>query len=83
MTAAISIVYLACVRPTVVKWDWQQPAEFMASRPELRAELLTLVSTDLAAELRQITFAVSSLAMEWPAVGQSGRQIFQPAASAS
>ena len=44
---------------TVVKWDWRQLVEFMASRPALRAKLLTLVSADLAAKLREITIAVS------------------------
>ena len=49
---------------TVVKWDWRQLVEFTASRPELRAKLLTLVSADLAAKLREITIAVSGLVAE-------------------
>ena len=49
---------------TVVKWDWQQLVEFMASRPALRAKLLTLVSADLASKLRDITIAVSGLVVE-------------------
>ncbi|UVK38834.1 popeye domain-containing protein [Mesorhizobium sp. AR10] len=49
---------------TVVKWDWRQLVEFMASRPVLRAKLLTLVSADLAAKLRDITVAVSGLVVE-------------------
>ncbi len=46
---------------TVIKWDWRHLVEFMASRPVLRAKLLTLVSADLAAKLREITVAVSAL----------------------
>jgi len=49
---------------TVVKWDWRQLVEFTGSRPELRAKLLTLVSADLAAKLREITLAVSGLVAE-------------------
>ena len=52
---------------TIVKWDWLQLVEFMASRPTMRAKLLTLVSADLAAKLREITIAVSALAVEQPA----------------
>jgi len=48
---------------TVVKWDWRQLVEFMASRPALRVKLLTLVSADLATKLREITIAVG-LAVE-------------------
>jgi CRP-like cAMP-binding protein len=48
----------------VVKWDSLQLVEFMASRPALRTKLQTLVSADLAAKLREITIAVSSLVME-------------------
>ncbi|WP_352995780.1 hypothetical protein [Mesorhizobium sp. M1273] len=36
----------------------------MASRPALRTNLLTLVSTDLATKLRDITIAVSGLVVE-------------------
>ena len=49
---------------TVVKWDWRQLVEFMASRPALRAKLLTLVSTDLAAKLREVATAVSGVVAE-------------------
>lgn len=52
---------------TVVKWDWLQLVEFMASRPSLRTKLLTLVNADLAAKLREITIAVSDLVVEAPA----------------
>jgi CRP-like cAMP-binding protein len=47
---------------TVVKWDLQRLGEFTANRPLLRAKLLTLVSTDLAAKLHEITLAVSGVA---------------------
>ncbi|WP_268926394.1 hypothetical protein [Mesorhizobium neociceri] len=36
----------------------------MASRPALRAKLLTLMSADLAAKLPDITIAVSGLVVE-------------------
>jgi CRP-like cAMP-binding protein len=49
---------------TVVKWDWRQLVEFMASRPALRAKLLTLVSADLAAKLREIATAVSGVVVQ-------------------
>lgn len=49
---------------TLVKWDWRQLVEFMASRPALRAKLLTLVSADLAAKLREITTAMCGLVLE-------------------
>jgi hypothetical protein len=52
---------------TVVKWDWRQLVEFTASRPALRAKLLTMVSADLAAKLREITVAISGLVVERPA----------------
>lgn len=40
---------------TVVKWDLPLLVEFTASRPVLRAKLLTLVSADLAAKLRAVS----------------------------
>ena len=49
---------------TVVKWDLRHLVEFLASRPVLRAKVLTLVSADLAAKLREITMAVSGLVVE-------------------
>jgi CRP-like cAMP-binding protein len=49
---------------TVVKWDWRQLVEFMASRPALRAKLLMLVNTDLAAKLREISITVAGLVVE-------------------
>jgi CRP-like cAMP-binding protein len=47
---------------TLAKWDLQHLREFTASRPELRANLLRIVSIDLAAKLRDI--AGPSLAAE-------------------
>jgi len=46
----------------LAKWDLQHVREFTASRPELRANLLRIVSMDLAAKLRDI--ASPSLAAE-------------------
>jgi CRP-like cAMP-binding protein len=48
----------------LAKWDLQHVREFTASRPELRANLLRIVSVDLAAKLRDIATAVPSLAAE-------------------
>ena len=39
---------------TVAKWDLRHIREFTASRPELRANLLRIVSIDLAAKLRDV-----------------------------
>jgi CRP-like cAMP-binding protein len=39
---------------TLVKWDLPQMREFTASRPELRANLLRMVSVDLAVKLLEI-----------------------------
>jgi hypothetical protein len=50
---------VACGRAVLAKWDLQQQREFMASRPELRANLLRIVSADLAAKLREATTVVS------------------------
>jgi CRP-like cAMP-binding protein len=46
----------------LAKWDLRHVREFTASRPELRANLLRIVSMDLAAKLRDI--ASPSLAAE-------------------
>jgi CRP-like cAMP-binding protein len=39
---------------TLAKWDLRHIREFTASRPELRADLLQIVTMDLAAKLRDI-----------------------------
>jgi CRP-like cAMP-binding protein len=49
---------------TLAKWDLRHVREFTASRPELRASLLRIVSMDLAAKLREIATASPSLAAE-------------------
>jgi CRP-like cAMP-binding protein len=49
---------------TLAKWDLEHVREFTASRPELRANLLRIVSMDLAAKLRDVTTAGSGLAVE-------------------
>ena len=49
---------------TVASWDLQHVREFTASRPELRANLLRIVSADLAAKLRDVTTAGPGLAAE-------------------
>jgi hypothetical protein len=48
---------------TLAKWDLRHMREFTASRPELRASLLRIVSMDLAAKLRD-GIAGSGLAAE-------------------
>ena len=53
---------VACGPATLAKWDLRHVREFTASRPELRANLLRIVSMDLAAKLRDI--ASPSLAAE-------------------
>ncbi len=40
---------------TLARWDLQHVREFTASRPELRANLLRIVSMDIAAKLRDLT----------------------------
>ena len=59
---------------TLAKWDLRHLTEFAASRPVLRAELSNIVSTDLAAKLRDLAAAVSGLAGEniAPALPQGG-----------
>lgn len=39
---------------TLASWDLRHVREFTATRPELRANLLRIVSTDLAAKLRDV-----------------------------
>jgi CRP-like cAMP-binding protein len=48
----------------LAKWDLRHVREFTASRPELRANLLRIVSTDLAAKLRDVATASSGLVAE-------------------
>ena len=43
---------------TLAKWDLRHVREFTASRPELRANLLQIVSMDIAAKLRDIASPV-------------------------
>jgi CRP-like cAMP-binding protein len=49
---------------TLAKWDLRHIREFTANRPELRANLLRIVSMDLAAKLRDVATAGSGLAAE-------------------
>ena len=49
---------------TLAKWDLQHLTEFTASRPELRANLLRMVSTDLAVKLLDIATTGSGLLAE-------------------
>jgi CRP-like cAMP-binding protein len=48
----------------LAKWDLVQLREFMASKPELRANLLRIVSADLAAKLQNATAMVSGFSGE-------------------
>jgi len=48
----------------LAKWDLRHVREFTESRPELRANLLRIVSTDLAAKLRDVATASSGLVAE-------------------
>ena len=59
-------------RSTLVKWALRQVREFTASRPELRANLLRIVSTDPVTKLRDVATTAPSLAAETPR--QSDRQ---------
>ena len=45
---------MACGPAALVKWDLQHLREFTASRPELRANFLRIVSADLAAKLQDM-----------------------------
>ena len=47
---------------TLAKWDLRHLREFTASRPELRANLLQIVSMDLSAKLHDVAAAVSGFA---------------------
>jgi CRP-like cAMP-binding protein len=49
---------------TLAKWDLQHVREFTVSRPELRANLLRIVSVDLATKLRDIAATGSGTAAE-------------------
>jgi CRP-like cAMP-binding protein len=49
---------------TFAKWDLRHVREFTESRPELRANLLRIVSMDLAAKLRDIAITDPGLAAE-------------------
>jgi CRP-like cAMP-binding protein len=55
---------VACGPTALAKWDLQQLREFMASRPELRANFLRIVSADLATKLRDAATVVSSFGGE-------------------
>jgi CRP-like cAMP-binding protein len=44
---------------TLAKWDLRHLREFTATRPELRAKLLQIVSLDLGVKLRDVATAVS------------------------
>lgn len=48
---------VACSAGTLASWDLQHVREFTASRPELRASLLRIVSADLAAKLHDVSIA--------------------------
>ncbi|MGY3484720.1 hypothetical protein ACVW1C_002603 [Bradyrhizobium sp. USDA 4011] len=48
----------------LASWDLEHVREFTAIRPELRANLLRIVSADLAAKLRDVTTAGPGLAAE-------------------
>jgi hypothetical protein len=48
----------------LAQWNLQNLREFTASRPELRANLLRIVSVDLAAKLRVATEVISSMSGE-------------------
>jgi CRP-like cAMP-binding protein len=47
---------------TLTKWDLRHLREFTASKPELRASLLQIVSTDLSVKFRDVATAVSGFA---------------------
>jgi hypothetical protein len=55
---------VACGPAALAKWDLQHLREFMASRPELRANLLRIVSADLAAKLHNATTMVPGFSGE-------------------
>jgi CRP-like cAMP-binding protein len=47
---------------TLAKWDLRHLREFTAGRPELRANLLQIVSMDLSVKLRDVATAVADVA---------------------
>jgi CRP-like cAMP-binding protein len=49
---------------SLARWDLRQLTEFAASRPQLRAKLLTIINADLAAKVKHVAAAVSGLAGE-------------------
>jgi hypothetical protein len=51
LVSAVDVV--ARGRARLAMWDMKQMAEFTANRPELRAKLLHIMSTDLAAKLHE------------------------------
>jgi CRP-like cAMP-binding protein len=51
-------------RGTFAVWDLQHLREFTASRPELRAKILQIVSADLAAKFRDLVITTSGLARQ-------------------
>jgi CRP-like cAMP-binding protein len=61
---------VACGPAALVKWDLQHLREFTASRPELRANFLRIVSADLAAKFIMISgFSGENIAAEPPPRG--------------
>jgi CRP-like cAMP-binding protein len=61
---ASPVEFVARGPASLAKWDLRQLTEFAASRPLLRAKLLTIVNADLAAKLMHVTAAVSGLTGE-------------------
>jgi CRP-like cAMP-binding protein len=61
---ASPVQFVARGPASLAKWDLRQLTEFTASRPLLRAKLLTIVNADLAAKLMHVTAAVSGLTRE-------------------
>jgi CRP-like cAMP-binding protein len=55
---------VACDTVALAKWDLRHLREFTASRPDLRASLLRIVSADLAAKLHDVIAAQSDIAAE-------------------
>jgi len=61
---------VACGPAALVKWDLQHLREFTASRPELRANFLRIVSADLAAKFIMVSgFSGEKIAAEPPPRG--------------
>jgi CRP-like cAMP-binding protein len=61
---ACPVEFVARSPASLAKWDLRQLTEFTASRPLLRAKLLTIVNADLATKLTHVTAAVSGLTRE-------------------